>query len=170
MKIKGKTVILKPLTRELCHEIHKKYVADPMMTYERYEYSEEKVDNYFKERSADSNRKIFAIIVNGMPIGEVQIKYINYIVKKGNLGIYLVNDDIKGKGYGTEAEQLAIQYAFETLELNILYADAVIRNTRSQYIMQKLGFRFVYEDENFRYYELTKNDWNRYRYHNVQIK
>lgn len=75
MIIRGKKVILKPLTRELCHEIYKKYVADPMMTSEKYEYSTEKVDNYFNERSKDFNRKIFAIIIDGLAIGEVQIKY-----------------------------------------------------------------------------------------------
>ncbi|MGN0143799.1 MAG: GNAT family N-acetyltransferase, partial [Clostridium sp.] len=160
MIIKGEKVILKPLTRELCHQIYKHYVSDPMMTDEVYEYSIQKVDNYFDERSRDVNRKIFAIIVDDIPIGEVQIKYINNIVKKGNLGIHLVNDTVKGKGYGTEAEKLAIQYGFDQLGLNTLYADAVIRNTRSQHIMQKLGFEYVYRDEEFCYYELKKNKWN----------
>ncbi len=79
MIIRGKKVILKSLTRELCHEIYKKYVADPMMTNEIYEYSIERVDNYFNERSRDVARKIFAIIVDGVAIGEVQIKYINHM-------------------------------------------------------------------------------------------
>lgn len=159
MDIIGKSVALRPLTRELCHEIYKKYAADPMMTDEVYEYSVENVDDYFDERIKDSKRRMFAIIVNETAIGEVQIKYINNIVKKGNLGIHLVNDSVKGKGYGTEAEKLMIQYAFGQLGLNILYADAVIRNTRSQYIMKKLGFQYVCEDEVFRYYELKKDDW-----------
>lgn len=159
MDIKGKKVLLKALTRELCHEIYRSYVADPMMTDESYEYSVEKVDTYFDERIKDPARKLFAIIVNKVAIGEVQIKYINNIAKKGNLGIHLVNDSVKGRGYGTEAEKLMIQYAFEKLGLNTLYADAVLRNTRSQYIMKKLGFQYVCEDEVFRYYELKKDDW-----------
>ena len=159
MDIIGEKVILKPLTRDLCHEIYKKYVADPMMTDEVYNYSIEKVDNYFNARINDTKRKIFAIIVEGAAIGEVQIKYINNVIRKGNLGIHLANDSIKGKGYGTESERLIIKYAFEHLGLNILYADAVLRNTRSQYIMQKLGFQYVYEDEIFKYYELKKSNW-----------
>lgn len=159
MDIKGEKVILKPLTRQLCHEIYKKYVADPMMTDEIYEYSKEKVDNYFDERTKDPKRKIFAITVDEEAIGEVQIKYIDYTMKKGNLGIHIVNDSFKGKGYGTEAEQLIINYAFDQIGLNTLYADAVIRNTRSQHVLQKLGFRYVYEDEVFKYYELKKEDW-----------
>lgn len=159
MDVIGKSVVLRPLTRELCHEIYKKYAADPMMTDEAYEYSVEKVDAYFDERIKDSKRRMFAIIVNEVAIGEVQIKYINNIVKKGNLGIHLVNDRVKGKGYGTEAEKLMIQYAFQELGLSTLYADAVLRNTRSQHIMKKLGFQYVCEDEVFRYYELKKDNW-----------
>ncbi|WP_234121640.1 GNAT family N-acetyltransferase [Clostridium hydrogenum] len=159
MDIRGKSIILKPLTRELCHEIYKKYVADPMMTDETYEYSVEKVDVYFNERAKDPKRRIFAIIVNEIAIGEVQIKYIDNIIKKGNLGIHLVNDSVKGKGYGTEAEKLMIQYAFEELGLNTMYADAVLRNTRSQHIMRKLGFQYICEDEVFKYYELKKDNW-----------
>lgn len=159
MDIRGKKVILKPLTRELCHEIYKKYVADPMMTDEIYEYSTEKVDNYFDKRTGDSKRRIFAITAGGAAIGEVQIKYINDETKKGNLGIILINDSVKGKGYGTEAEQLIITYAFNHVRLKTLYADAVLRNTRSQHIMQKLGFTYIYEDKVFKYYELKKENW-----------
>lgn len=159
MEIKGRKVLLKPLTRELCHEIRKEYIPDPMMTYETYDYSIEEADTYFDERISDSKRKVFAIIADGAAIGEVQVKYINNFIKKANLGIYLVNDSVKGKGYGTEAEQLVIKYAFEELNLNTLYADTVIRNTRSQYILQKLGFKYVWEDESFRYYELKRDNY-----------
>ena len=31
-------------------------------------------------------------------------------------------------------------------------ADAVLKNTRSQYVMEKVGFRYLREDETFRYY------------------
>jgi RimJ/RimL family protein N-acetyltransferase len=159
MDIKGKKVILKSLTKELCHEIYKKYVADPMMIAEIYQYSREKVDIYFNERTKDRNRKIFAITVDEEAIGEVQIKYIDYTMKKGSLGIHIVNDSFKGKGYGTEAEQLIIEYAFKNMVLNTLYANTVLRNTRSQHVMQKLGFKYVYEDESFKYYELKREDW-----------
>lgn len=50
MDIIGRGVVLRPLTRELCHEIYKRYVADQMMTDEAYEYSVEKVNAYFDER------------------------------------------------------------------------------------------------------------------------
>lgn len=45
MDIRGEKVILKPLTKELCHEIYKKYVADPMMTDEIFKYYKLKKDN-----------------------------------------------------------------------------------------------------------------------------
>ncbi|GFP76419.1 GNAT family N-acetyltransferase [Clostridium fungisolvens] len=163
MDIKGEKVILKSLTKELCHEIYKKYVADPMMTDQIYEYSKEKVDNYFNERTKDCNRKIFAITVDGEAIGEVQIKHINYLTKEGSLSVHLIGDSVKGKGYGTEAERLIIEYAFKNLGLNTLYADVVHRNTRSQHIMEKLGFKYVREDEMFKYYKLILKVFEEYK-------
>lgn len=159
MDVVGGNVILKPITRELCHEIYRKYVADSMMTENPYEYSKDKVDNYFDQRTKDPKRKIFAIVVDGKAIGEAQIKYIDEIMKTGNLAIHLVNDSVKGKGYGSEAEQLIIKYAFEYIGLNTLYGDAVLRNIRSQYVMEKLGFNYVCEDEGFKCYELKREDW-----------
>jgi RimJ/RimL family protein N-acetyltransferase len=43
------------------------------------------------------------------------------------------NDSAKNKGYGTKAEQLALKYAFEELQLESVNAEALIRNTRSYY-------------------------------------
>jgi RimJ/RimL family protein N-acetyltransferase len=80
-------------------------------------------------------------------------------MKTGNLAIHLVNDSVKGKGYGSEAEGLIINYAFDQIGLNTVYADTVLRNKRSQHVLEKLGFKYVYEDEVFKYYELKKDNW-----------
>lgn len=159
MDIKGEKVVLKPLTRELCHEMYSQYVADPMMCDEPYNYTKEHVDHYFDNRIKDDSRRLFSIVAEGRTIGEIQIKYINFEVKKGNLAVHLTNDSVKGKGYGTEAERLILNYAFKDLGLETIYADAVLRNTRSQHIMEKLGFKYIYKDEDFKYYELMRYDY-----------
>lgn len=53
------------------------------------------------------------LCLGGSPIGEVQLKEINHEQNECTLSIHMQNDEVKGKGYGTEAERLAIQYAFE---------------------------------------------------------
>ena len=73
----------------------------------------------------------------------------------GTLSVCLVNDAFKSKGYGTEAEKLIIDYAINTLGLKTIYADAVHRNHRSKHILEKLGFKHLYDDEALAYYKLN---------------
>ncbi|WP_367927131.1 GNAT family N-acetyltransferase [Faecousia sp.] len=62
------------------------------------------------------------------------------------------NNAVKGKGYGTQAERLALRFVFDVLGMTTVLADAIRENTRSQHVLKKGGFRFVGEDEIFRYY------------------
>ena len=63
---------------------------------------------------------------------------------------------VKNRGYGTQAEILALRYAFNDLRLKTVFADAVSRNIRSQHVLEKAGFRFVEEKEGFRYYRCNR--------------
>ncbi|MCR5556874.1 MAG: GNAT family N-acetyltransferase [Butyrivibrio sp.] len=56
----------------------------------------------------------------------------------------------------TRAEQLAIEYAFRELGMNAVNADAVKKNIRSQRVLEKVGFKLVNEDNDFRYYRIER--------------
>ena len=47
---------------------------------------------------------------------------------------------MKNRGYGTQAEQLSIAYAFDALGMKHILADSVEKNHRSQRMLEKLGF------------------------------
>ena len=66
------------------------------------------------------------------------------------------NDSVKGHGYGTLAEKLALKYAFEVLGMNAVNADTIIKNTRSGHVLEKVGFRFIEEKDGFRYYRCER--------------
>ena len=72
------------------------------------------------------------------------------------MGIHLRDDSVKEKGYGTQAESLILQYAFEELEMVAVNADAALKNTRSQHVLEKVGFRYICEDDTFKYYRCEK--------------
>ena len=72
------------------------------------------------------------------------------------MGIHLQNDAVKGKGYGTQAERLILQYAFEDLGMVAVNADAALKNTRSQHVLEKVGFKFIKEDGDFKYYRIDR--------------
>ncbi|WP_426348600.1 GNAT family N-acetyltransferase [Alloiococcus sp. CFN-8] len=155
LEVKGEKIVLVPYTKERCHDFFKDYVADSAMTYEVYAYDKEKVDIYYQNKVLDTSRLFFAIAFNDKTIGEIQIKRIDREKLCGTLSVCLVNDSHKGKGYGTEAEKLIIDYAINTLGFKTIYADAVHRNNRSKHILEKLGFKHLYDDEALAYYELS---------------
>lgn len=155
MVLKGEKIILVPYTIERCHEFYKEYVADPAMTYETYTYDVEEVNRYFQNKVLAPNRLFFAICHNDKTVGEIQIKQIDMEKLCGTLGVHLINDSFKGKGYGTEAQRLLIDYAINTLGLKTIYADAIHRNHRSKHVLEKLGFEHLYNDDAFAYYKFS---------------
>ena len=100
------------------------------------------------------DRVIFAVMLDDTPIGELQLKAIDRDKKECTLGIHLQNDRVKGMGYGTEAERLAIKYAFEKLGMVAVNADTVATNTRSQHVLEKVGFVFCKEENGFKFYKI----------------
>ena len=72
------------------------------------------------------------------------------------MGIHMRNDSVKGRGYGTWAEQMALKYAFDMLGMEAVNADAVLKNTRSQHVLEKAGFRFIRRDETHKYYRCER--------------
>lgn len=57
-----------------------------------------------------------------------------------------------GKGYATETGKLALDYAFNTLNLETMYGMAELENAASRKVLCKLGLQykgdFLYEEEN----------------------
>lgn len=153
---------LKKMTRELCHELYRKWQNDDsiymdMSLFKPYTYRVEAVDRYYDSKQEPS-RILFAIMLEDRPIGEVQLKQIDQDKKECTLSIHMQNDDVKGRGYGTDAERQAIRYAFDELGMKAVNADTAIKNVRSQHILDKLGFKLIKEEGDFRYYRLEK-DW-----------
>ncbi len=148
------------MTRELCHRLFKRWENDPsiytdMKLFTTYQYDENAVNQYFDTKQNPS-RILFAIMKGDHPIGELHLKQINMANKECTLSIHLQNDTVKDKGYGTCAEQLAIQYAFDVLDMVAVNADTIIKNTRSQRVLEKVGFKLIREENGFKYYRLER--------------
>ena len=150
-------VSIKPMTRQMCHEFYKDFQNDPAIGhYYEYVYTPEAADRYF-DNNAVPDRKVFAIMVGDRIVGECKLKCIDLQKGECSMGIHLQNDAVKGKGYGTQAERLVLRYAFEELGMSIVYADAALKNTRSQHVLEKVGFRYTHEDDTFKYYRCENN-------------
>lgn len=153
-------ITLVPMTREMCHEFYREFQNDPaiymdMSRFSEFVYTPEWVDRYFDRQQVES-RRLFVIMAGDCPVGEVKLHHIDWETRECTLGIHMRNDSVKGKGYGTRAEQLVVQYAFDELGMEAVNADAVLKNTRSQYVLEKVGFQFLREDETYKYYRIKK--------------
>ena len=150
-------VSLKPMTRQMCHEFYQSFQNDPAIGhYYEYVYTPEIADRYFDSNSV-ADRKLFAIMVGDRIVGECKLKNIDLQKRECSMGIHLQNDSVKEKGYGTQAERLILQYAFEELGMLVVNADAALKNTRSQHVLEKVGFRYTHEDDTFKYYRCENN-------------
>ena len=155
-----KEISLCIMTRELCHELYKSWENDPAIYMEMdlfapYQYNETAVNRYFDSRQNPS-RILFAIMRDGRPIGELQLKQIDPESKECTLSIHMQNDTVKGLGYGTYAEKLALKYAFDVLGMAVVNADTVVKNTRSQHVLEKIGFQLIGERDGFKYYRCVQ--------------
>ena len=144
------------MTRELCHAFFRGWQNDPALYEEParcmpYQYDCAAVDAYFDAKQLP-DRVMLAVMLGDRPIGEIHLKGIDREKGTCALGIALQNDAVKGKGYGTRAERLAVRYALDVLGLRTVLADALKGNTRSQRVLEKAGFQRTGEDGRFCYY------------------
>lgn len=152
-------VKLKAMTAEMYHEFFKEYENDMDLYLDKkdyfdYKYEKEKVDAYI-QKQVNLNRKPFAIMLGEEIVGELKI----YDIIEGEsakLGITVKNKNYKDKGFGTQAEKLAVKYVFEELDIPVLYADSILTNTRSQHVLEKVGFKLMYTDEQRKHYEIRR--------------
>ena len=157
-------VSLLPMTRERMHELYRGFSLDPaifadMALYERkrdYVYDPRKVDALFDLRGAEEGSTAFAIMLGGAVIGEVGLRRFSAETGECELSVHLQNDSVKNKGFGTQAERLAIAYAFDVLGAKSIFAEALTKNTRSRHVLEKLGFRYLGEKDGFGQYRLEK--------------
>lgn len=76
----------------------------------------------------------------GKLIGHVGLYKIDKIAKKTEYGILLADDESRGKGYGTKATKLMVDYAFNSLGMHKVTAEVLSENAPSVAMFKKCGF------------------------------
>lgn len=74
-------------------------------------------------------------------IGNITLSNINWVHRTAILPILIGSKDFWGKGYGTEAESLLIDYAFNRLGLRKMHHTPIASNIGSIRMAEKLGFQ-----------------------------
>ena len=156
-------ICLCPMTKELARKYFRGFIVDPVLflpgqEYRSYVYTEGKADAAV-DRHLRLGRIYLAVMRGNEPIGEIVLKNIDSEKHHCTMGISLRSDDVKNRGYGTEAEIQALRYAFVQMGMETVFADSVINNVRSQHVLEKVGFIETHRDDSFIYYRCDRNSW-----------
>ena len=152
-------ITLTPMTARMYHAFFRDYQNDADLyldksEFREYTYDRKTVDAYIQRQIA-LKRLPFAIMYGDEMVGELRF----YDIKpheSAALGITMKSSQYKDRGFGTQAERLAIDYAFHKLDIPVLYADAVLTNTRSQHVLEKVGFQLISQDARRKYYWISR--------------
>ncbi|MGI6145718.1 MAG: GNAT family N-acetyltransferase [Peptococcia bacterium] len=89
----------------------------------------------------DINRHFVIVDKNtNKPIGILGVVAIDFRNRKAELYIAIGNKNYWGRGLGSEALHIALEYSFMELDLNRIYLFTNINNTRAQHVYEKNGF------------------------------
>ena len=153
-------ITITPMTKELARAYYREFIMDTDLfedpsKFIPFQYSDSFSDARV-DRYAEMGRIFMAVMLEGKPIGELVLKKIDRSQMTCELGISMINDSYKNRGYGTKAEKLILEYAFETLKMKTVFADTLINNLRSQHVLEKVGFVRTHQDGHFIYYRCDR--------------
>ena len=144
--IKGKSINLRPLKEIDLDEIMKwindlevtKYLSSFIFPVSRLE--EEK---YLEKMMSKNDEQKHMVIENkkGQYIGQISLIHIDWKNRNAELGIVIGNKKDWGKGYGTEAIKMVLNYGFYQMNLNNIYLWVFEYNSRGIHCYEKCGFK-----------------------------
>ena len=145
MKIKGERIYFRTLTEKDASRRYCQWLNDPQVN----QYLETKVatitglKKYIKAKNKDPNCLFLGIFSkkNNQHIGNIKLEPLDFKKKKAFLGVLIGDKNYWGKGIGTEATKLIVDYCFYKLNLNKAEAAMIAENIGSFKIHEKLGFK-----------------------------
>jgi diamine N-acetyltransferase len=151
--LKGKKVLLRPIKRADLDNFLK-WFNDPEVTQHLSTYlpvTEMAEAKWIEEQAGSVSARSgsvnnFTLVIEATdnnenrPIGTIGLHLINQKDRTAEFGIAIGEKDYWGKGYGTEATMLLINYGFRQLNLHRISSTALAFNERSIRMHKKVGF------------------------------
>ena len=105
--------------------------------------SEDEIARWLDSLGKQTNEYSFGIrlLETDELIGWVELDGIDWMHGNSALGIAIGNRSFWGLGYGTEAMRLALQFAFDELNLHRIFLTVFSYNERAIWVYEKLGFQ-----------------------------
>ena len=140
----GNKVILRPLTAADAAAMFASLSDHESMrlTGTQQSFTFEQVQGHCERIEDADDRADFAIVLkeNDQYIGEAVLNDIDWVNRSANFRIALADSKLFGKGYGTEATRLMIDFGIRTLDLHRIELEVYDFNLRAQHVYEKIGF------------------------------
>jgi diamine N-acetyltransferase len=100
---------------------------------------------WYEQAAVDDARPGFTIYerATGRPIGNCGLHEVNLANRSTVVGIMIGEPEARGRGYGTEAMQLLLDYAFTVLGLHSAMLSVYEYNGAGRRCYEKVGFREI---------------------------
>lgn len=144
--LKGKNIILRPLKItdwEKTLQWRNNMTIKKMAMIHPFPITEIVEKEWYKNiLKSTSDKSIYFAITkeDDSAIGFINLNKINYIHKNCTLGIIIGEISEQNKGYGKEAIEIIIDYAFHSLNLNKITVEVVEHNNKALNLYKKIGF------------------------------
>ncbi len=142
---KGNKVVLRPVLEEDLH-LFQKWMNDPEVSQYLRQILPASLEDeraWMTRVSKSTNENVTLAIVDAKTnelIGSMGIHGINHIDGTATTGSLIGNKKYWGKGYGSEAKMLLLEFAFNELNLRKIYSDVIAYNERSLAYANKCGY------------------------------
>lgn len=95
--------------------------------------------------AARSGEPVFTIVEksSGKPIGRCLLFAVNHVDRRAMCGVFIGERSLWGRGYGTEALALLLDYGFNLLNLNSIELGVFEFNQRAIASYRRLGFKEI---------------------------
>jgi len=163
LKLQGKHIYLATLEREDCKKIWNDFEYDYDNPTEPLNigHSVEKADEWFNEiqkLQGGKNIRLGIFLNDGCVIGDVALQDIDYKHRSCSIGLGIAKNENRGKGFGTEAVKLILEYGLDHIGLERFTANTLEINTPAQKSLEKLCFILEGRERNAYYFGDKKFD------------
>ncbi|GAA0123940.1 MAG: GNAT family N-acetyltransferase [Clostridium argentinense] len=148
--LEGENIYLKVLTPQDSEQILNYYVKnreyltpfEPLRDESFYTLEEQTASLIESYKQFIKGQAVhFGIYKDGKFIGRIKINNIVMGVFRNAFIGYSIDENEQGKGYMKEAVKLAIDYAYDELELHRIEASTMVSNEKSQRVLKSCGFQ-----------------------------
>jgi RimJ/RimL family protein N-acetyltransferase len=142
--LRGETVLLTQLDGKHADGVWRS-LQDPestRLTGTHQRFTREQIDDWTATRPGREDRADYAVVRlgDGAYLGEAVLNDIDEDNDSASFRIALAGPEVFGRGYGTEATRLVLDYAFDVLGLHRVGLEVFDFNSRALRVYEKCGF------------------------------